>query len=231
LVAGKRQAIDSVFVKDNAAMSTLVEREIMDDAATYGNQLDDHNDEVPVLDTTDENTTPKPRKNAKVDKKANCKRYSPSDPDARLSVKPGKTTRLNYSAHASVDTQNHVITHIQAFLADKGDEPCLPEILTHVAGNLKENGIEIEEVLADTPYSGEAALLFLADNNSRGYIPNKSGCRSRESRHGFSYEKQQDRYTCPEGKFLTFHHFKKAENANTHKIYRTTVKDCRDCPF
>lgn len=71
-------------------MSSLVEREIMDDAATYGKQLDDHNDEPPVQDTTDENTTPKPRKNAKVDKKANSKRYSPSDPDARLSVKPGK---------------------------------------------------------------------------------------------------------------------------------------------
>ena len=36
LVAGKRQAIDSVFVKANAAMSSLVEREIMDDASTYG---------------------------------------------------------------------------------------------------------------------------------------------------------------------------------------------------
>jgi len=111
LVAGKRQAIDSVFVKANAAMSSLVEREIMDDAATYGKQLDDHNDEPTTQDTTDENTTPKPRKNAKVDKKANSKRYSPSDPDARMSVKPGKTTRLNYSAHASVDH------------ADKGDAP------------------------------------------------------------------------------------------------------------
>lgn len=231
LVAGKRQAIDSVFVKANAAMSSLVEREIMDDASTYGKQLDDHNDEVTDQDTTDENTTPKPRKNAKVDKKANSKRYSPSDPDARLSVKPGKTTRLNYSAHASVDTQNHVITHIQAFHADKGDAPCLPEILIHVVGNLKDNGIEIEEVLADTGYSGEAALLFLADNHIKGYIPNQAGCRSREGRPGFSYDKQQDRYICPEGKYLTFHNLKKSGNANTHKIYRTSVKDCRDCPF
>ena len=231
LVTGKRQAIDSVFVKANAAMSSLVEREIMEDAAAYGKQLDDHNDEPPAPDTTEVNTAPKPRKNAKVNKKANNKRYSPSDPDARLSVKPGKTTRLNYSAHVSVDTQNHVITHIQAFHADKEDAPCLPEILAHVVKNLKDNGIEIEEALADTGYSGEAALLFLADNNIKGYIPNKAGCRSRESREGFNYDKQHDRYICPEGKYLTFHNFKKAENANTHKIYRTSVKDCRGCPF
>jgi hypothetical protein len=168
LVAGKRQAIDSAFVKANAAMSSLVEREIME--------------ESPAQDTIDDNTKHKPRKNAKVDKKANSKRYSPSDPDARLSVKPGKTTRLNYSAHVSVDTQNHVITHIQAFHADKGDAPCLPEILTHVAGNLKDNGLRIEEALADTGYSGEAALLFLADNNIKGYIPNRS--------YGYLYRKR-----------------------------------------
>lgn len=231
LVEGKRQAIDSAFIKANAAMSSLVEREIMDDAAAYGKQLDENNDEGSAQDTTGDNTTPKPRKNAKVDKKANSKRYSPSDPDARLSVKPGKTTRLNYSAHASVDTQKHVITHIQAFHADKGDAPCLPEILTHVTGNLKDNGLKIEQVLADTGYSGEAALLFLAAHNIEGYIPNRSGCQSRESRQGFSYDGQQDRYVCPEGKYLTFHHFKKAENANTHKIYRTSVKDCRHCPL
>ncbi|MFS2190479.1 transposase, partial [Mucilaginibacter sp. Mucisp84] len=65
----------------------------------------------------------------------------------------------------------------------------------------------------------------------KGFIPNRSGCQSRESRQGFSYDGEQDRYVCPEGKYLTFHNFKKAENDNTHKIYRTSVKDCRDCPL
>ena len=35
LVSGKRQAIDSVFVKANAAMSSIVSREILEDATTY----------------------------------------------------------------------------------------------------------------------------------------------------------------------------------------------------
>jgi transposase len=228
LVSGKRQAIDSVFVKSNAAISSLVEREIMDDATAYGKQLDDHDDEVPDQDTTDENTMPKPRKNAKVDKKANSKRYSPSDPDARLSVKPGKTTRLNYSAHASVDTQNHVITHIQAFHADKGDASCLPEILTHVAGNLRDNGLKIEEVLADTGYSGEAALLALDEQHIKGYIPNAPGYK--QNREGFIYDAKSDSYKCPNGKYLTFRHLRK-KGDNTHKVYKTMVIDCRACPL
>lgn len=67
-----------------------------------------------------------------------------------MSVKPGKVTKLNYLSQVSVDTANHVITHIQAFHADKGDGQCLPEALQHTIENLKENGIHVKEVLADT---------------------------------------------------------------------------------
>ncbi len=202
LISGKRQAIDSVFVKANAAMSSVVEREVMGDVATYGKELDANRDEEP--DSLTQKSAGKPRKNAKTDKNLNERRYSPSDPDARISVKPGKISRLNYSAQVSVDTQNHVVTHIQAFHADKGDGQCLPEVLGNLIDNLKEIGLEISEVLADTGYSSEAALQALADNNIAGYIPNKSGNRTRDSREGFTYDHENDRYTCPQGKYLTF---------------------------
>ena len=63
-----------------------------------------------------------------------------------MSYKPGKLTRLNYLSQVSVDTANHVITHIQAFHADKGDGQCFPEVLKHTVDNLRENEPEIEEV-------------------------------------------------------------------------------------
>jgi vancomycin resistance protein YoaR len=90
LISGKRKAIDGVFVKANASMSSLVERGIMDDAANYGKQLDNNNDQDSAQEMANEKATPKPRKNAKINKKANNKVYSPSDPDARLSVNPEK---------------------------------------------------------------------------------------------------------------------------------------------
>lgn len=68
-----------------------------------------------------------------------------------------------------MDTANHVITHIQAFHADKGDGQCLPEALQHTIENLKENGIHVKEVLADTGYSSVAALQALATHNIIGY--------------------------------------------------------------
>ena len=39
MVAGKRQAIDSVFVKANASMSSLAEKEILNDGDDYASAL------------------------------------------------------------------------------------------------------------------------------------------------------------------------------------------------
>jgi len=41
---------------------------------------------------------------------SNKTHYSPTDPDARISVKPGKARKLNYHGNISVDTAHHVIT-------------------------------------------------------------------------------------------------------------------------
>lgn len=43
---------------------------------------------------------------------SNKTHYSPTDPDARIRVKPGKARKLNYLGQLSVDTAHHVITDI-----------------------------------------------------------------------------------------------------------------------
>lgn len=52
---------------------------------------------------------------------SNKTHYSPVDPDARISVKPGKARKLNFLSQMAVDTDKHVITHIQADYADSKD--------------------------------------------------------------------------------------------------------------
>ena len=39
LVSGKRQAVDSVFIKANASIDNLVEKEVLGDAAAYADEL------------------------------------------------------------------------------------------------------------------------------------------------------------------------------------------------
>jgi len=39
MVKGKRQAMDSAFIKANASLDSLLEKEVIDDAATYAEEL------------------------------------------------------------------------------------------------------------------------------------------------------------------------------------------------
>ncbi|WPU92087.1 transposase [Mucilaginibacter sabulilitoris] len=194
LVAGRRQAVDSVLVKANAALSSVVERQILDDAAGYGKELDAHTEKLSsdnIIHLPDHLSASQASAKQKP-KPVNQARVSPSDTDARISYKPGKVLALNYLSQVSVDTSNHVITHIQAFHADKGDGQCLPEILTQTVNTLKENGLTVHEVLADSGYSSEPGLLALIEHQIEGYIPNRSGYK--DDREGFTYDKEHDRY-------------------------------------
>ncbi len=56
---------------------------------------------------------------------SNKTHYSPTDPDARINVKPGKARKLNYLCNIGVDTRTHVITDVQAYHADKKDSKYL----------------------------------------------------------------------------------------------------------
>lgn len=55
-------------------------------------------------------------------------------------------------------TSHHVITHIEAFHADKKDSQCLPQVLDGLIENLHDHGLQVEQAIADTGYSSGAAL-------------------------------------------------------------------------
>jgi hypothetical protein len=56
---------------------------------------------------------------------SNKTHYSPTDPDARIFIKPGKACALNYLCSQAVDTACGVISHVQAYFADSRDSlPC-----------------------------------------------------------------------------------------------------------
>jgi len=83
---------------------------------------------------------------------SNHTHYSTTDKDARIAVKPGKPRQLNYLAQTSVDTSHHVITHIEAYHADKKDAQCLPAIIKGIKENLQDQGLIVEQIIADTGY-------------------------------------------------------------------------------
>nr|WP_250629587.1 transposase [Aureibaculum algae] len=95
---------------------------------------------------------------------SNKTHYSPTDPDAKISVKPGKARKLNYMSQLSVDTGHHVITDIRAYMADKKDSQYLQDIVPRLKNRLNRQGLIWKNCVADTGYSpeasGEKIMLF-----------------------------------------------------------------------
>ena len=233
MVAGRRQAIDSALIKANASMDSLMRREILDDVDTYSSELQQHEQKVKPLTS---------RQTKGINKSSgkhilgsfyaakhlnNQTHYSATDPDAKVSFKPGKLRRLNYLSQVSVDTSNHVITHIQADFADKKDSQCLPEILKKAKENLTSNGLLLEQIICDANYSSLEVLKSLERLNISGFIPNFGGYKNK--REGFTYHTAEDYYQCSQGIVLPFKKIVRTHRGNYFREYRSSNKDCKQC--
>jgi transposase len=243
MVSGRRQAMDSAPVKANASMNKLQQKDVLQDGDDYTDELTNNEEaQIPKVSAVRKKATEQHHawkskaykdmpggKNDRSKFVSNHTHFSSTDPDARISVKPGKPRQLNYLAQVSVDTASHVITHIQSDYANKRDSQCFPSLLENTIENLQENGLQIEEVLADTGYSSGEALQALEDNNIAGYIPNFG--QYKPSREGFTYDKENDRYTCSRGIHLPFKKLTTTSLGYLMKVYRSSSKDCGRCPW
>jgi transposase len=249
MVSGRRQAIDSALIKANASMDSIAEKEVMDDADQFADELifneEDRGKKVGAYKKkkVEEHHRWKEKayqgmpasrlnKKAEDDKRpkflSNHTHYSTTDKDARIAVKPGKPRQFNYLAQTCVDTEHHVITHIAAYHADKKDSQCLPGVIRGLKENLSKEGLIVEQVIADTGYSSGQALKTLEENNITGYIPNFG--QYKHEREGFTYHKEGDYYTCRQDKKIEFKKIKD-NNGYAAREYRSSRKDCGPCPL
>lgn len=275
MVRGKRQAIDSAFIKANASLDSLVEKEVLDDVEKYSEELNEGSqykiapEQKKEIAEDENNHQDKSKPTISVEKKKEVERhhawkdeaykgepsnrnskqtdehgnlirprflsnhthYSTTDPDSRISVKPGKARQMNYSGQIAVDDAHHVITGAMADYADKRDSQSLTQILEQTIKNLKEENIKAEQITADTGYSSGESLKFIEQKNIDAYIPNFG--QYKYQREGFIYNKEKDRYECTIGNKAILPYKKTTTDSKgyTKKIYRSSEKDCGKCPL
>lgn len=317
MVSGKRQAVDSAFVKANASMDSLQEKSILQDAVVWTKELqndsqpspeqldkplltnvlkmdntkveDDKNSAKSTANCTkksvgtmakkkpieaasstkqqpnqdEANTRTEPKKwvlfsgvdtatndttqskepiptppTDSCHSKSNENYFSPTDPDARISYKPGKQRQLNYYAQVSVDTAHHVICGAGADFADQRDSQCLQPIVEQTRTNLARLGLTVEQLLADSNYASGESLSYIEEKQLDAWIP-ISPAHYRPQRDGFVYNQDKDYYECVQKggnkAMLTFKRQadKKRVNGVDDKrlVYRSSPKDCRNCPL
>lgn len=257
MVSGKAQAIDSAPIKANASMDSLelkVPAESLEDHLRKVRVMSSRDRKAKVNKAPKEQKTitanqrelkaiksrnkkwskdqdQRPGAGAKGSKyTSNKTHYSPTDPDSRISVKPGKARKLNYLSQLAVDTENHVITHISADYADKKDNQYLQQITEKLNWRLRIRGLDWKYLLADTGYSSGENYAYLEDKGITSFIPPHGTYKG--GPEGFEYHKEGDYWLCRNNKKVTYRKVKiEKKNNIKKKQYLTTRKDCKGCAF
>ncbi|HEX8506950.1 MAG TPA: transposase, partial [Hymenobacter sp.] len=159
---------------------------------------------------------------------SNKTHYSPTDPDARISLKPGKAWALNYLCSLAVDTAKGVISYVQADLAGSRDSLHLPQLLTGLQRRLRGHDLRLRDLLADAGYANGANYALLEAAHITAWIPVFG--KYKPDLDGFTYDRRTDAFTCAEGKTLPFQKYDANQDGSWHKIYWAACPDCQQCP-
>ncbi len=196
MVSGHTQAVDSAPIKANASMESVVPKMPAAPMGDHLKKVSEENGETtkkhtgtvsPVQIPAPEHEPERVEKHHQnlrdspvrlvgaSHKKArllsNRTHYSPRDPDARISVKPGKARKLNYHCSMAVDTAEGAVPHIQADFADGRDSQYLTDIGLRVQGHLRKNELIMTDILADTGYSNGPTTIFSSNGRSPDGYP------------------------------------------------------------
>jgi transposase len=248
LVAGDTQAVDSAPVKANASMHRLCDKQpreaLVPSLHRAGDEPDGEVLALPtgaVLDspphllqrvaTRQRHIQPTGHLGSRRPKArlvSNKTHYSPADPEARISIKPGKVRALNYLCSLAVDTASRVISHVQADLADSRDSVHLPQLVERLHQRLLAQGLPLQDLVADTNYSNGVNYALLEQRGITPWIPVFG--KYKPAVEGFTYEAEADCFMCPAGKPLLFKGYDTNWDGSLLKLYRASSRDCGRCP-
>jgi transposase len=153
---------------------------------------------------------------------------SPSDPCSAWTAKANKRVQFGYGLNYLIDTEHAVIVDVEATPARTYDE--VAATTTMIDRTEKTLGLKPTQLAADTAYGTGQILDWLIKRDVEPHIPVWDKSERQDgtlSRSDFVFDKENDLYVCPAGKFLrttgTVHDGKT-------RLYRSRKLDCDACP-
>ena len=260
MVAGRRQVMDSVAVKANASMDSLVEKQILDDAADYADELksEEENREGDGGVRSNNSNTVSAARNKAVQLHHQWKAKAYKDmPRGKSLTRGDEGSRPKFvSNHTHYST-----TDGDARVSVKPGKPRQLNYTAQVSVDTAHHVItHIQTDHADKRDSQclPALLSNTIDNLAKqglqvdevyadaGYSSGEalqsledhnvtgyipSFGQYKPSREGFTYDKDKDRYTCSRGVHLPFKKLTTTSLGYKMKVYRSSAKDCGPCPL
>jgi len=211
LVDGETIYIDSSMIDANADINK-VQPQLRKAAGKLTDKLEDTSEPQQDIDNN------KPEKLER--------RVNPTDPDARIGRKYGKST-LGFKDHRVVDDKHDIITSTVTTPANTNDDKVLAEALRshHFKTRTK-----ARTVAADKIYGTAANYKYLRENNITPCIPHKSHKVSKPkdfANDKFVYDNINDCYICPAGKKLHRISENKRKGTSQYRADRATCQKCK----
>ena len=160
-------------------------------------------------------------------KEHELKKVNVTDPESRFMINKKGRIEFSYNVQITVDRKGFILADDVS--KDENDvEQLQPQVIQteESLGSLPEN---IPWSFDNGYYEG-GNIKFLDDKKIDGYIPdNKKKEISPYDKQHFIYDQENDEYTCPAGKSVTFlgEHYDKSKK-KTARIYKG--QKCKTCP-
>ena len=153
---------------------------------------------------------------------------SRTDPAAAWSARTARG-RFGYALNLLMDAPSGVALDVEATPARHASEvDAGRDMLARAAERF---GYRPKRVTADTAYGSAAFLAFIHDQGATPRIPvleRSEQTKGKFSRAVFTFDREQDRYTCPNGKTLAHRAFRKRIGVH---VYQAKPDDCCLCPL
>jgi hypothetical protein len=154
-------------------------------------------------------------------------RVCPTDPEARLTRKYGRTV-LGYKDHRAVDDAHGIITATITTDAARDDgSQLIPLIQAHETATAQ----KVRTAAADMAYGTAENYQALEQREITPCIPHQGRGQSRGklSAVAFTYDRTKDQYVCPEGQ--TLRRMARTVQEGRRYRYRAAAQACADCPI
>lgn len=225
LINGETLFMDSTLIDSAAsyAQGRAVRSKALVDALK--NKADDFVEQVfeqntePDEDKEEQDTKPK------TDMKTNQMLASKTDPEADIVRRGKKNPRLAYKGHFAVDgSAARIVTAVGVSSGTEHDAHFILPLLSEHSMCAKTPDM----LAADMGYSTADAYYLLKAKKITPAIPKKPTGRPSRAipKDMFSYDKDTNTYTCPEGKTLS-----RSGINNKSITYRSKKKGCNSCPI
>jgi transposase len=166
------------------------------------------------------------------------RKVSKTDPQARWTAAPGGPAYYAYSTNYLVDTDAGIIVDVEATPSHRTLE--VESTKTMIERVEERFALPTKKLIGDTAYGTAEMLGWMVNEKSiEPHVPVWDKAERKDgtfSRSDFSYDEENDRYLCANGKQLL--RYRNRGNQQRSRItkdgtinYRASVKDCRACPM